>query len=132
MQGAVAAVSHHQGRALPPQEVGRSGGAFPEVSRRSPWVSPTPAITGVASVRAEGERSQHSAQGLASTPKAPCPPFSGHISPRRPSFPPPPADSPFLPPSAAALILLPLLPPAVLATGRSGSCCALHVLRHTP
>lgn len=77
MQGAVAAVSHHQGRALPPQEVGRSGGAFPEVSRRSPWVSPTPAITGVASVRAEGERSQHSAQGLASTPKAPCPRSAG-------------------------------------------------------
>lgn len=67
MQGAVAAVSHHQGRALPPQEVGRNGGAFPEVSSRSPWVSPAPAFTGVASVRAEGERSQQSAQGLTST-----------------------------------------------------------------
>lgn len=100
MQGAEASVSHHQERALPPQEVGRDGGAFPEVSSRSPWVSPTPAITGVASGRAEGEGSQQSAQGLPSTPRAPCPPSVEQISPMRPSFPSPPSASLFLPPSA--------------------------------
>lgn len=56
MQGAMAAVSHHQGRALPPWEVGRSGGAFPEVSSRSPWVSPAAAFPGVALLGVEGER----------------------------------------------------------------------------
>lgn len=36
MQGAVAAVPLTGGRALPPWEVGRNGGAFPEASSRSP------------------------------------------------------------------------------------------------
>lgn len=63
MQGAVAAVSHQQGRALPPLGVGRVGGAFPEVSSRSPWVSPAPALTGVALLRAEEDRSMQSAPG---------------------------------------------------------------------
>lgn len=75
MQGAVAAVSHHQGRALPPQEVGRNGGAFPEVSSRSPWVSPAPAFTGVASVRAEGEKPAVSSGPP--PPWGPCPPSVG-------------------------------------------------------
>lgn len=66
MQGAVASVSHRQGRALPPWEVGRPGGAFLEVSSRSPWVSPGPALAGVALLRVEGERRRQLAQG-------PCP-----------------------------------------------------------
>ncbi|XP_068827640.1 TRIO and F-actin-binding protein-like [Capricornis sumatraensis] len=41
-------------RALPPQEMGKSGGAIPEVSSRSPRVSPAPAFAGVALLKAGG------------------------------------------------------------------------------
>lgn len=117
MQGAVASVSHRQGRALPPWEVGRPGGAFPKVSSRSPWVSLAPALAGVSLLRAEGERRRQLAQGPRPYPQGldppalepPTSPLMGHISPLPQGHLlsiPPPSDYLFLPPSPMQLILL--------------------------